>query len=198
MLPLWADLAATLVFGLSGALLARSSSLDLVGAATLAVVAGTGGGIVRDLVLGDTPPAAFEQWSILVAAVSAVVVAAVLPEGRGRWRRLYVAADAAGLGLVTAAGTVKSLGAGLGVYPSILLGVLSGVGGGIARDVLAGRVPVVLHREVYVLAAVAGAGVVAALGTGRTGLAIVAGAVTTLVIRLVAHWRGWEVPRMRT
>ena len=197
MLPLWADLVATLVFGLSGALLARSSSLDLVGAATLAVVAGTGGGILRDLVLGDTPPAAFEQWSILVVAASAVVLVAVLPMDRGRWRHLYLTADAAGLGLVTAAGTVKALGAGLGVYPAILLGVLSGVGGGIARDVLAGRVPVVLHQEVYVLAAATGALVVAVVGTDRTGLAILAGAATTTIVRLVARWRRWEVPRLR-
>ena len=197
MLPLWADLAATLVFGLSGALLARSSSLDLVGAVTLAVVAGTGGGIVRDLVLGDTPPVAFEQWSILVAAASSVVLVAVLPMDRGRWRHLYLVADAAGLGLVTTAGTVKALAAGLGAYPAILLGVLSGVGGGIARDVLAGRVPVVLHQEVYVLAAVAGAIVVAVVGTEHTGSAIVTGAATTLVVRLVARWRRWEVPRLR-
>jgi uncharacterized membrane protein YeiH len=197
VLPLWADLAATLVFGLSGALLARQSSLDLVGAATLAVVAGTGGGIVRDLVLGDTPPVAFEQWSVLVAASAAVVVVAVLPEGGRRWRPLYLAADAAGLGLVTAAGTVKSLAAGLGAYPAVLLGVLSGIGGGIARDVLAGRVPVVLHREVYALAAVAGAVVVAVLGTERTGVALVSGAATTVVIRLLAHWRRWEVPHLR-
>ncbi len=198
MLPLWADLAATLVFGLSGALLARESSLDLVGAVTLAVVAGTGGGILRDLVLGDAPPVAFEQWSVLVAATAAVAVVALLPEGRRRWRPFYLAADAAGLGLVTAAGTVKSLGAGLGTYPAILLGVVSGVGGGIARDVLAGRVPVVLHQEVYVLAAVGGAIVVAGLGTERPGLALLSGAATTLVLRIFARWRGWEVPRLGT
>ena len=198
MLPLWADLAATLVFGLSGALLARQSSLDLVGAATLAVVAGTGGGIVRDLVLGDTPPVAFEQWGVLVAASAAVLVVAVLPEGPGRWRPLYLAADAAGLGLVTAAGTAKSLAAGLGAYPAIMLGVLSGIGGGIARDVLAGRVPVVLHREVYALAAVAGAATVTVVGTERPGVALLVGAATTLAIRLLAHWRRWEVPRLRT
>ena len=198
MLPLWADLVATLVFGLSGALLARESSLDLVSAAVLAVVAGTGGGVVRDLVLGDTPPVAFEQWSILVAASAAVVVAAVLPQGRRRWHPLYVVADAAGLGLVTAAGTVKSLDAGLGVYPAILLGVLSGVGGGIARDVLAARLPVVLHPEVYASAALAGAAVVAVVGVESTGIALGAGSATTFVIRVVSHWRRWQLPRLRS
>jgi uncharacterized membrane protein YeiH len=198
MLPLWADLVATLVFGLSGALLARESSLDLVSAAVLAVVAGTGGGVVRDVVLGDTPPVAFEQWSILVAASAAVVVAAVLPEGRRRWHPLYVVADAAGLGLVTAAGTVKSLDAGLGVYPAILLGVLSGVGGGIARDVLAARLPVVLHPEVYASAALAGAAVVAVVGVESTGIALGAGSATTFVIRVVSHWRRWQLPRLRS
>ena len=85
MLPLWADIVATVVFGLSGALLAREASLDLVSAGVLAVVAGTGGGIFRDLVLGDTPPVAFEQWGILVAASAGVLVAAVLPPGGRRW-----------------------------------------------------------------------------------------------------------------
>ena len=198
MLPLWADLVATLVFGLSGALLARESSLDLVSAAVLAVVAGTGGGVVRDLVLGDTPPVAFEQWSILVAASAAVVVAAVLPEGRRRWHPLYVVADAAGLGLVTAAGTAKSLDAGLGVYPAILLGVLSGVGGGIARDLLAARLPVVLHPEVYASAALAGAAVVTVVGVESTGIALLAGSATTFVLRVVSHWRRWQLPRLRS
>ena len=198
MLPLWADLVATLVFGLSGALLARESSLDLVSAAVLAVVAGTGGGVLRDLVLGDTPPVAFEQWSILVAASAAVVVAALLPQGRRRWHPLYVVADAAGLGLVTAAGTVKSLDAGLGVYPAILLGVLSGVGGGIARDLLAARLPVVLHPEVYASAALAGAAVVTVVGVESTGIALLAGSATTFVLRVVSHWRRWQLPRLRS
>ena len=196
MLPLWADLLATVVFGLSGALLAREASLDLVSAAGLAVVAGTGGGIVRDLVLGDTPPVAFEQWGILVAASASVLVAAALPQGRRRWHPLYVVADAAGLGLVTAAGTVKSLDAGLGVYPAILLGVLSGVGGGVVRDLLATRLPMVLHPEVYATAALAGAVVVAAVGADPPGIAIAMGAATTFLVRVVSHWRHWEVPRL--
>ena len=196
MLPLWADVLATVVFGLSGALLAREASLDLVGAGVLAVVAGTGGGIIRDVVLGDTPPVAFEQWGILVAASAAVVVAAVLPLGRRRWHSLYIVADAAGLGLVTAAGTVKALDADLGAYPAILLGLLSGVGGGIARDLLVTRVPVVLHPEVSATAALAGAAVVAAIGVEPTGIAIATGAATTFLVRVVSHWRGWEVPRL--
>ena len=198
MLPLWADLLATVVFGLSGALLAKEASLDLVSAGVLAVVAGTGGGILRDVVLGDTPPVAFEQWGILVAASAAVVVAAVLPKGRRRWHSLYIVADAAGLGLVTAAGTIKSLDAGLGAYPAILLGVLSGVGGGIARDLLATRMPVVLHPEVYASAALAGAAVVAIVGVEPTGVALVSGAATTFLVRVVSHWRRWEVPRLGT
>jgi uncharacterized membrane protein YeiH len=196
VLPLWADLLATVVFGLSGALLARESSLDLVSAAGLAVVAGTGGGIVRDVVLGDTPPVAFEEWSILVAASASVLVAAVLPQGRGRWHGLYVVADAAGLGLVTAAGTLKSLDAGLGAYPAILLGVLSGVGGGVVRDLLATRLPMVLHPEVYATAALAGAVVVALVGVEPPGVAITAGATTTFLVRVVSRWRHWEVPRL--
>jgi uncharacterized membrane protein YeiH len=196
VLPLWVDLIATVVFGLSGALLAREASLDLFSAAALAVVAGTGGGILRDVVLGDTPPVAFRQWGILVAASAAVLVAVVLPQGRRRWHSLSVVADAAGLGLVTAAGTLKSLHAGLGAYPAILLGVLSGVGGGVARDLLATRMPTVLQPQVYASAALAGAAVVAVIGVDSTGIAIGAGAMTTFLVRVVSHWRGWEVPRL--
>ena len=191
------DLVGTLVFGLSGALLAVRRRLDVFGVVVLALAAALGGGILRDVLIGAVPPVALQDGRYGGAALLAGgigFVAARPLERLGPAVRLF---DAVGLGFFAVAGTSKALVAGLPPFAAVAMGVVTAVGGGILRDVLAGEVPLVLRREIYAVAALAGALLVA--GAQRAGVygpaaAAVAVAVT-FAIRMVALRRNWEAPR---
>jgi uncharacterized membrane protein YeiH len=190
------DLLGVFVFGLSGGLLAVQRRFDVFGIVVLSLVAGLGGGLARDVLLGDVPPAALRDDRYLVAAAGAglaVFTGARLVERLGPAVRLF---DAAGLGLFVVTGTSKALSAGLGALPAVVIGCLAGIGGGVARDVLAGVVPVVLRREVYAVPALLGAVVVvAADGTGLSGPPVAAAAAgTVFVVRMLGVWRDWHAP----
>ncbi len=166
------DVVGVFVFALSGAVVAVRGGLDLFGVLVLAWVAGLGGGIIRDLFLGITPPVAVSSWPLLAAAVVAAVLVFLL-HGRWeeladrtpdvRWRRLPYAVrllDAGGLAIFAVNGALVALSAGAGALASTLIGGITAVGGGVMRDVLAGRVPEVLRRELYALPALLGAALV--------------------------------------
>ncbi|MEO7421561.1 MAG: TRIC cation channel family protein [Ornithinibacter sp.] len=166
------DVVGVFVFALSGALLGVRQGLDLFGVLVLAWVAGLGGGIIRDLFLGITPPVGVSDWRLLAAAVLAGLivfllhgtlqeVAARTPDVR--WRRVPYAVrllDAAGLAVFAVSGALVSLSADAGALASILIGGITAIGGGLLRDVLAGRVPEVLRRELYAIPALVGAALV--------------------------------------
>jgi uncharacterized membrane protein YeiH len=190
------DLLGVFVFGLSGGLRAVEQRFDVFGVAVLALVAGLGGGLARDLLIGDVPPAALRDDRYLVAAIVAGLV--VFAAGRAVERlagavRLF---DAAGLGLFVVTGTAKALDAGLGALPSIVIGCLVGIGGGVLRDLLAGVVPIVLRREIYAVPAILGATVVVvADGAGMRGPgAAVAAAALVFSLRMLAVQRDWHAP----
>lgn len=190
------DLLGVFVFGLSGGLRAVERDFDIVGVVVLALVAGLGGGLARDVLLGDDPPAALRDDRYLLAAVLAgavVFFGARLVERLGAAVRLF---DAAGLALFVVAGTSKALAAGLGAVPAIVIGCLAGVGGGLFRDVLAGVVPIVLRRELYAVPALLGATVVVvADGIGTLGVASSAAAAGLIfTVRMLAVWRDWHAP----
>ena len=190
------DLVGVFVFALSGAALALDKRLDLFGVLVLAVVTALGGGIVRDVCIGAAPPAAFASSRYLVVALAAGLIAFLGARQIERVVRGVLLFDAAGLGLFVATGTAKALDYGLGAVPAIVLGCITGIGGGILRDVLAGEVPRVLRRELYAVPAVLGAAVVVlgdglGLEFGPTG-AIAAAAVFTL--RMLGVWRDWHFP----
>ncbi len=150
------DLVGTFVFGLSGAFKAVQHRLDWLGIGVLAVLTGVGGGLLRDLVLGDTPPAAFEDERYLLACLAgaaAVIVAA--PTISQRWNRVMIA-DALGLGLFAALGASKALAYGLGPLGVVMMGTLTAVGGGVVRDVLVGERPAILYKGFYATAALLG------------------------------------------
>ncbi|CAA9399919.1 MAG: Uncharacterized UPF0126 inner membrane protein [uncultured Propionibacteriaceae bacterium] len=193
------DLAGIFVFALSGALVGIRKDLDVVGVLVLAGVAGLGGGMIRDVLIGAVPPASLTDWRyLLVPALSAVVALRFHPS-LGRIERHINVLDALGLGLFCVTGSAKAMLYGLGPVPAALLGMLTGIGGGVLRDLLAGRTPLVLKQEVYALPALAGATVVAVtweLGLYRSWLAIVAAALC-ITIRLLAIWRKWDAPRAR-
>lgn len=190
------DLLGVFVFALSGATLAVARRMDLFGVLVLGVVAATGGGIVRDVLLGDLPPDSLRQARyLLVATLAGLLVfgASPLVERLRGAVRLF---DAAGLGLFVATGTSKALSYGLGTVGALTLGCLTGIGGGVLRDLLAREVPVVLRRELYAVPALLGAGVVVAGdGAHLPGQPVaVAAALVVFGVRMVGHWRGWQAP----
>ncbi|MBV0912518.1 trimeric intracellular cation channel family protein [Anianabacter salinae] len=199
ILPLgvWLDLLGTFVFGISGALVAVRRGLDIFGIAVLSIAAGLAGGIIRDMILGATPPPAFEESRYLLTALAAGICVFFWHRVLERLNKPVMVLDALGLGVFAVSGCQKSLLFGLDPLPSILLGVLTAVGGGVARDLLVVEIPRVLRDEVYALAAMVGAVIVvagAALDLSATWTAAI-GVVAAFSIRVISVWRGWRAPR---
>lgn len=189
------DLLGVAVFAASGALAAVHARLDVFGVIVLATVTALGGGIVRDVLLG-VPPATLRQWPYLaVPAVVALVVFRWHP-AVARLRRGVQLADAFGLALFVVTGTSVALAAGAPAITATLVGVLTGVGGGVLRDVLLNEIPTVLRREIYALAAVGGAVVVVAGdAAGLPTLPVALGAAVLVAgVRVLALWRRWNAP----
>ncbi|WP_416973108.1 trimeric intracellular cation channel family protein [Streptomyces sp. 4F14] len=193
------DLAGIFVFALSGALLAVRKNFDVFGIAVLAEVTALGGGLFRDLVIGAVPPAAFTDLGyFLTPLIAALIVVFLHPEVE-RIQNAVNVFDAAGLGLFCVAGTTKAYDHGLGLTASATLGLATGVGGGVLRDVLANEVPSLLRwdRDLYAVPAMVGATMVVvcihyeALTPLTSGLA----ATTAFVLRLLAMHYHWRAPR---
>ena len=179
------NLAGTFVFGLSGGLAAVRAQLDLFGVVVLAAVVGLAGGITRDVLIG-TPPATFRDWRYLAAAAAAGVVCFFAGRMLERAERSVMIFDALGLGLFAVTGATKALQFGLGPAQAILLGAITGVGGGMLRDVLLRQVPTVLREGLYAVPALLGATVlVAAQQAGSTSPVFpVLGTLVCVVVRL--------------
>lgn len=191
------DMVGIFVFAISGGLVAVRKGLDIFGVLVLAWTTGLGGGFLRDVLIGAVPPAALADWRYLMVPVAAGLVTFYFHPALGRMERLVNVFDAAGLGLFCVTGALKALDFGLGPVPAALMGMLTGIGGGVARDLLAGRVPVVLRSEIYATPALVGAAV-AVVGES-SGLSTFAYAIPAVVLctgwRLLALRKGWEAPR---
>ncbi|MGW2314444.1 trimeric intracellular cation channel family protein, partial [Actinomadura luteofluorescens] len=154
------DLAGIFVFAVSGALAAVRQRLDVVGMVVLAEITALGGGILRDLIIGAVPPAAFTDLGYVLVPMAASALVFFWHPQVTRLLPAVLLFDAAGLGLFCATGTVKALEYGLSPVHAVLLGIVTAVGGGILRDVLAGRIPAVLYdRQLYAVPALLGAAV---------------------------------------
>ena len=190
------DLVGTFVFALSGATAGVRKGLDLFGVMVLSFAAGNAGGIARDLLIGATPPAAISDWRYLAVSLSAGLVTFWRPSNIDRLSSPVLLFDAAGLGLFAVAGAQKALAYGLHPVMAAALGMLTGIGGGMTRDVLLTEVPTVLRADLYAIAALAGAAVVvigAGLGLPATAVTIT-GAVLCFGLRFMAIRRGWHLP----
>lgn len=190
------DLIGSFAFALSGATVGVRRRLDLFGVLVLSFAAATAGGIVRDALIGATPPAALVDWRYLAMASLAAAVTFYRFGSVERLRNPVQLFDAIGLGLFAVSGAAKASAHGVGPTGALLLGILSGVGGGIARDVLVAEVPAVLRRELYAVAAALGAGIVVigeALGLPAAPLALV-GALACFTLRYLAIRHGWALP----
>jgi uncharacterized membrane protein YeiH len=193
------DLLGVFVFGLSGGLAGVRARLDLFGVAVLAVITALGGGVVRDLLLGLTPPFALRHWPYVAVAFAAGMVAFLMHAQVERLRRAYLVLDAAGLGLFTVTATKLGLQQGLGLVGACAVGLITGIGGGMIRDVLIREIPVVLRSEIYALAALIGAVTVCACYRLHV-LQVpeqIAAATLVFVVRVIALRRGWQAPVAR-
>ena len=195
------ELVGVFAFGVSGALMAVRREFDVVGLAMLAVITAIGGGVLRDLLIGDTPPPAFTEPEYLVVPLVGAAVTFVAHPALERAGRALLVFDAAGLALFCVTGTVKSLDYGLGPVAAAALGVTTAVGGGLLRDVIARETPALVRpdSELYAVPAIAGALAVAVaweLDLYVPAVGAVA-AVAVFGVRVLALRRGWRAPRAR-
>jgi uncharacterized membrane protein YeiH len=193
------DLVGTFVFALSGAMAGVKHRLDLLGVLVLSFAAGNAGGITRDLLIGAVPPAAISDWRYLAVSLLAGIITFCWFESIDRLRSPVLVFDGAGLALFAVSGTQKALAFGLDPVMAALLGMLTGIGGGMTRDVLLAEIPTVLRADLYAIAALAGAAVVViggALQFSSTAVTI-AGASLCFGLRLMAIHHGWHLPIAR-
>jgi uncharacterized membrane protein YeiH len=193
------DLGGTFVFALSGAMVAVKHRLDLFGVLVLSFAAGNAGGITRDLMIGALPPAAMSDWRYVAVCILAGLITFYWYRTIDRLSGSVLIFDAAGLALFAVSGAGKALAFHAGPVTAILLGMLTGIGGGMTRDVLVREIPTVLRTELYAVAALLGATVMVGgrmLHVPSTGAAI-AGAVLCFGLRFMAIRRGWNLPIAR-
>lgn len=195
------DVAGVYVFALSGAVVAVRHNMDIVGVAVLALVTGFGGGVVRDVMIGELPPQIVRSQGLLLVPVAASLTAVVIPHVLDRLKHPVLALDAVGLGLFATVGATKAVDAGIAVVPSVLIGTVAAVGGGLVRDVLADEIPQILAEgsRLYAIPAALGAATVAVGAQTPAPMSAlqVAAAAITVSLRLLALRYGWHAPMPR-
>lgn len=193
------DLCGTFVFALSGAMAGIKHRLDIFGVLVLSFTAANAGGIIRDVLIGAVPPPGIADWRYVAVPVLAGLFTFYSGSVIDRLRNSVEIFDAGGLALFAVSGAQKALDFRLSPFAAVLLGMLTGVGGGMVRDVLTAEVPAVLRGDVYAIAALAGA---AAVVVGRvlqfpsTAGALV-GAALCFGLRFIAIRRSWQLPVAR-
>ena len=202
------EIAGTAAFACSGAMVAVRKQLDLLGIIVLGVTTAVGGGMLRDLLIGIHPPTLFVKPVYVLTAFAAVMflffiirfhqgISMEVLESE-YYERVMNLLDAIGLGAFTVVGIDTAMEAGFGEYRFLMvfLGVITGVGGGILRDIMAGQTPAVLTKHVYACASIAGAVCyVALLSKLGSGIAMVPSALLVVVIRILARTYKWNLPR---
>jgi uncharacterized membrane protein YeiH len=193
------DLGGTFVFAISGASAGVNRRLDLFGVLVLSFVAGNFGGITRDLLIGAVPPAAIADWRYLIVSLLAGAITFFWYSGVNKLSNPVLIFDAAGLAFFAVAGAQKAFAFGIDPLMAALLGMLTGIGGGMMRDVLLAEIPIVLRADLYAVAALVGASVVVigAMLHLPSEASAVAGAVLCFGIRYMAIRHGWRLPIAR-
>src|SRR5579871_210517 len=193
---LFLDLGGTFAFALSGAMAGIRRHLDVFGVLVLSFAASSFGGIGRDMLIGAVPPAALVDWRYLAVSVAAGIIAFLWSPLIERLRNPVRILDAMGLAFFAVAGTEKALAFGLSPVMAALLGMLTGIGGGVARDVLLAEVPAVLRSDLYAVAALAGAAIVVGGSILHLPLIVTSGSggLACFGLRVMAiHW-SWHLP----
>lgn len=194
------DLGGTFVFAVTGAMVAVRHRLDILGVLVLAFVTGNVGGMTRDVLIGAVPPAAIADWTYLAVSIAAGLLTFLWFPVTDRLRYHMLWFDAVGLAFFAVAGAEKALVYGISPAMAAVLGMLTGVGGGMLRDMLVIEIPVVLRADLYAVAALAGAAVV--VGGHLSGvspvLSTTAGGLLCFALRFMAIRRGWHLPAAKT
>jgi uncharacterized membrane protein YeiH len=195
-LPIVLDLTGTFVFALSGALAGARRELDLFGVLVLSFAAGNSGGITRDLLIGAVPPGAVGDWRYLGVSLIAGLVTFYFSPLIVRMSNAVLVFDAAGLALFAVAGTSKALSFGLNPVMATVLGMVTGIGGGMVRDVLLAEIPTVLRAELYAVAALVAAAIVVIGHLLQLPIALVTAValISGFSLRVMAIRRGWRLP----
>jgi uncharacterized membrane protein YeiH len=190
------DLGGTFVFALSGAAAGVKHRLDLFGVLVLSFAAGNSGGVTRDVMIGVVPPSAIADWRYIGVSILAGLITFYWTSVINRFRSPVQVFDAAGLALFAVTGASTALAFHAGPVAATLLGMLTGIGGGMVRDVLVGEIPTVLRKELYAVAALVGAAIVVVGGMLRVpgSVAAIAGAALCFALRFMAMRRGWHLP----
>jgi len=191
------DLVGTAAFAASGAWIGVRKHMDLFGVLVLGVVTAVGGGTLRDLLLGDIPPFSLKDETYICIAITVSLIVFINRVKFEVFEKPLLYFDAIGLGTFVVIGTTKALDFQLGFLGAVLMGVMTGTAGGVIRDILANQVPLILRREIYASACVAGGALLVVLehfGTGRPVAALLA-AGTVIVVRLLAIRYDWGLPR---
>jgi uncharacterized membrane protein YeiH len=193
------DLFGTFAFAVSGAIAAEQRRLDLFGVVAISYLTACGGGVVRDLCLGSLPPVGISDWRYLAMSGMASAMAIWARPIIDHLKHPIVFFDSLGLGFFAVIGAHKALLLGHNIEVAIILGMVTGVGGGLARDVVLNRVPIILHKEIYALAALIGAAiqVLGQLMEWRAAVTPWFAASICLAIRLLALRYSWSLPIVR-
>jgi uncharacterized membrane protein YeiH len=190
------DLLGTFVFALSGATAAIKYRLDLFGVLVLSFASGNSGGVARDVFIGAIPPAAIQDWRYIAISILAGLITFYRHPIIDKLNSPVLVFDAAGLGLFAVSGAGKALAFQAGPVAATLLGMLTGIGGGMVRDLLVREIPAVLRTELYAVAALLGAAVVVIgqMLQVPSSVAAATGAVLCFALRLAAIRWGWQLP----
>src|SRR6266436_3698702 len=194
------DLAGTLLFGIEGATAAIAGNLDFLGLMVLAFSTALAGGIIRDLLIGAVPPSSLRDWRYAATAFAGGAIVFFMHRFVvGIPGQVIMVLDAGGLALFAVAGTEKALLYKMQPFIAILLGTITGVGGGTIRDMLLAQVPTVLRADVYATAALAGAAVMVLMVHMKfpKTLAAVCGAAVCFALRIISLWRHWSLPHVQ-
>jgi uncharacterized membrane protein YeiH len=191
------DLIGTAAFAASGAWVGVRKHMDLFGVLVLGIVTAVGGGTLRDLLLGDIPPFSIKNEAYISLAIAVSLIVFACRHRFETFEKPLLYFDAIGLGTFVVIGTTKALDFQVGWLGAVLMGVTTGTAGGVIRDVLANQVPLVLRRDIYASACIAGGVLLVLLeqaGVGRSTSALLA-AGTVIVVRLLAIRYDWGLPR---
>lgn len=191
------DLLGTVAFAASGALAGVRRGMDLLGVIVLGIVTATGGGVIRDVLLNDTPPFCFKNELYLYLAVAASVIVFLSPRSFERMNRAMLILDALGLGTFLVIGTSKALQYELGLMGAIIMGVMTATCGGLVRDILSNEIPLILQREIYASACVVGGALFYFLHHTELphSVNLTVSAIAVIAIRCAAILKGWQLPR---
>lgn len=191
------DLIGTAAFAASGAWLGVRRHMDLFGVLVLGLVTAVGGGTLRDLLLGDIPPFSLQDETYLYVAILAALFVFINRERFKAFEKPLLYLDAVGLGTFVVIGTTKALDFELGFLGAVLMGLMTATAGGLVRDVLANEVPLILRREIYASACLAGGVMLVLLEQASVArpISAILAAVTVIAVRLLAIHYKWSLPK---